>query len=199
MKIGLRVAFAAILIAAAGSSFAQATYRCKTPSGGTVFSDAPCTGGTKQESVTVGGGATDIQGRVAADAAATARNGNAALLDAKVAEAIGSGDLTRAKSLALTPQHWQMISDAEQRGRMPLTGRTSADLRMEARNSSECKDAERSYDVEASSIRQNGAQIGASKRRMYSACGMDEPTNINVENRTTIRSTTVNNANASPR
>lgn len=193
----LIVVLAAALIAAAGSSFAQTTYRCKTPSGGTAFSDAPCAGGAKQESVTVGA-ATENQNR-APEVAGGVRNSNAALLDAKVAEAIGSGDLTRAKSLALTPQHWQMISDAEQRGRMPVTGRTSADLRAEARNSSECKDAERSYDVEASSIRQNGAQIGAAKRRMYSACGMDEPTSINVENRTTIRNTTINNGDVTTR
>ena len=197
MKTDLKYILAAALIAAAGSSFAQTTYRCKTPSGGTVFSDAPCTSGAKQESVTTGG-AMETQSR-APDTAGTARNNNAALLDSKVAEAVGSGDFTRAESLALTPQHWQMISDAEQRGRMQVTGRTSADLRAESKNSSECKDAERSYDVEASSIRKDGAQIGAAKRRMYSACGMDEPTNINVENRTTIRNTTVNNTNSTTR
>lgn len=189
MKNILVFSAVSILLAVAGNASAQTTFRCKTPSGGTVFSDAPCSGGARQEGVIAGGSAEHANRP--ADATGSARNGNSGLLDAKVAEAIGSGDITRAKSLALTPLHWQMIADAEQRGRTTVTGRTSADLRAEARTSSECKDAERSYDVEASSIRHDGAQVGAAKRRMYSACGMDEPTNINVDNRTTIRSATV--------
>jgi len=106
------------------------------------------------------------------------------MLDAKVAEAIGSGDFSRAKGLAVTPEHWQMISDAEKALRQPTTGRTDADLRAESKNSSACKDAQQSYDVEASSIRKDAAQINAAKRKMYSACGMNEPTV--VENRTVI-------------
>jgi len=191
MKNILVFSVISITIVLAGDAFAQTTFRCKTPSGGTVFSDAPCSGGARQESV-ITGGAAESANR-AAETTGSARNNNSSLLDAKVAEAIGSGDITRAKSLALTPLHWQMIADAEQRGRTTVTGRTPADLRAEAKNSSECKDAERSYDVEASSIRQNGAQIGAAKRHMYSACGMDEPTNINIDNRTTIRSSNVPN------
>ena len=196
MKISRIFAVAVAVTVITGSAYAQTTYRCKTPSGGTVFSDAPCFGGARQESVVTG--STSSVNRTV-DSGNFGGSSNANLLDAKVAEAIGSGDMTRARTLALTPQHWQMISDAEQRKSATVTGRTSADLRAEARNSSECKDAERSYDNDASSILQNGAQIDAAKRRMYSACGMDEPVNVNVDNRTTIRRTTIHNTNISPR
>ena len=53
------------------------------------------------------------------------------MLDAKVAEALGTGDFRRAKGLALTSEHWQMIAAAEQRINQAVTGRTDADLRAE--------------------------------------------------------------------
>lgn len=153
------------------------TYKCKTPSGGTTFSDIPCQGGTRQERV-IPGGQSEPQYQVP-------QNGNARLLDAKVAEAIGTGDIGKAKGLAVTTEHWRMIAEAEQRPRQGVvTGRTDADLRAEAKNSQECKSAQRSYDVEASSIQRNGAAINAAKHAMYSACGMTEPTVI--DNRTVI-------------
>ena len=150
------------------------TYKCKTPTGGTTFSDVPCPVGMRQEQVAPRD----------APAYSAPQDSNARMLTAKVAEALGSGDFGRAKGLAVTTEHWQMISNAENGLRQPTTGRTDADLRAESKNSRECKEAQRSYDVEASSIRKDGAQINAAKRMMYSACGMNEPTVI--ENKTVI-------------
>jgi len=172
------LAAACVLFAGLSSpGLAQAQYKCKTETGSTIFSDRPCPTGTRQEQA-----AQAPAPSRQFDAAPT--NGSARMLTAKVAEALGSGDFARAKSLALTPEHWQMIAAAEQGTRRTVTGRTDADLRAEAKNSPECQSAQRSYEVEASSIRKDAAQINATKRRMYSACGMNEPTV--VENRTVI-------------
>jgi hypothetical protein len=154
-------------------------YKCVSPTGATSFRDVPCSTADRQQRMraeAVGGQADGYRQPSTAER-------QAALLDAKVAEAIGSGDIPRAKGLALTADHWRMISEAES-GRPITTGRTRSDLRAEAKNSRECKDAQWSYDVDASSIRKDAASIGAARRRMYSACGMEEPDQ--VTNRTTI-------------
>jgi hypothetical protein len=109
---------------------------------------------------------------------------NARILDAKIMEALGSGDFPRAKGLAVTPEHWRMIAEAEQRQGRSVTGRTSADLRAELQNSTRCREAQRSYETESSSVKKDFAMINATKHRMYVACGMNEPTVI--ENRTVI-------------
>jgi hypothetical protein len=159
------------------AAIGQMNYKCKTPSGGTMFSDTPCPGGSRQEQA--------VYSAPPAQQYQAPQNNNARMLDAKVLEALGSGDIGRAKGLAVTPEHWQMISDAEQRGRQaPVTGRTDADLRASAGSSQECKAAQRSYDIEAGSLRHTKATVDAAKRGMYSACGMTEPTVI--ENKTVI-------------
>lgn len=109
---------------------------------------------------------------------------NARLLDAKVAEAIGSGDLRGARALAVTPEHWRMIAEAEQQLRRPVTGKTDADLRAEAKNSRECESAQWSYDLAASANSSKRATVEAARSKMYSACGMNEPNN--EDNRTVI-------------
>ncbi len=149
------VTLLSLMIAAAPlAAIGQTYYKCKTPSGGTVFSDAPCSAGTRQESA-VSGPPSYPQPQYGVQT--PAQNSDARMLDAKVAEALGTGNLPRAKSLALTTEHWRMIAEYEQQLGRPVTGRTDADLRAESRNSKECKDAQWSYDVEASSIRKDAA------------------------------------------
>ena len=162
-------------------------YKCKTPGGGaTSYSETPCRRGDTEVRVIAAPAESGQPSPASAPAAAppSTHDRQARLLDAKVAEAIGSGDLARAKGLALTAEHWQMIAAAERGAPAPVTGRTNADLRADARNSQACKDAQWSYDLDSSSSRKDVAVIGASRRRMYSACGMDEPQQIN--NRTYI-------------
>lgn len=163
------------------AAMGQMNYKCKTPSGGTMFSDTPCPGGTRQEQAVY---SPPPAQQYSSQQYQAPQNGNARMLDAKVAEPLGSGDIGKAKGLAVTPEHWQMISNAEQRSRQPTVGRTDADLRAESRNSQECKSAQRSYDIEAGSLSKTKATVDAAKRGMYSACGMPEPTVI--ENKTVI-------------
>jgi len=189
-----RVLFAAAVLVAcglpAGGQAQTIYYKCQAAGGGaTSYSDTPCRRGESEVRVI----AAPAESSTPATASAphggqpSTQERQARLLDAKVAEAIGSGDLSRAKGLALTAEHWQMIAAAERGGPAPVTGRTSADLRADARNSRECKDAQWSYDVDSSSNRKDAAVIGAARRRMYSACGMDEPQQVN--NRIYIQST----------
>ena len=172
--------FFVALLACYGTASAQGMlYKCVAPNGSTSFRDVPCATTDRQQQMraeAVGGQADGYRQPSTAER-------QAAMLDAKVAEAIGSGDIPRAKGLALTADHWRMISEAEN-GRSITTGRTRSDLRAEAKNSRECKEAQWSYDVDASSIRKDAASIGAARRRLNSACGMEEPDQ--VTNRTTI-------------
>ena len=180
-----RFLFAAAVVAAFGlpaDGQAQTIYyKCRAPGGGaTSYSDTPCRRGESEVRVIAAPADSGPPATASAPPSGqpSTQERQARLLDAKVAEAIGSGDLSRAKGLALTAEYWQMIAAAE-RGAAPVTGRTSADLRADARNSRECKEAQWSYDVDSSSNRKDAAVIGASRRRMYSACGMDEPQQVN--------------------
>ena len=151
-------------------------YKCKTAGGATVISSTPCGSGEKTE-------------KSVSDSAAPAAAGDAqrdqAALDAKVAAALANGDFDLARTLALTAKHWQMIADA-QRNNVQAANRSgttaSADWRAEARNSQECRDAQRNYDVDAGALGANPIKVEASKQRMYSACGIEPPatTTINV-------------------
>lgn len=192
MKKILQVALFAIAATATTTAFAQA-YKCRAPNGSTVFSDMPCSGATKTDRAVVDLAPSDAGGSSSYRSVGAARD--SALLDAKVAEAVGSGNFALARTLAMTEKHWQMIAAAESRKNAPVVGRTTADVRYEARNSSECRDAKMSYENEASSIMKNTEAINAKRRAMYGACGMDEPTNIEVNNRTTINNSTTNQNN----
>ncbi|MDD2742699.1 MAG: hypothetical protein PHV02_10515 [Rhodocyclaceae bacterium] len=107
-------------------------------------------------------------------------------LTSKVAGALASNDLSRARELALTQEHWKMISDAERRINTPVTGRTKADVRVEASQSRECRDAKMSYENESSSIKKDYALIDSAKRMMYAACGIDAPNEVTVRNTTIV-------------
>lgn len=150
-------------------------YKCKTAGGATVISSTPCGAGEKTEksvSAAAPSGAGDAQRDQAA-------------LDGKVAAALANGDFELARTLAVTAKHWQMIADA-QRSTAQAASRSgsgaSADWRAEARNSQDCRDAQRNYDVDAGALGANPTKVEASKQRMYTACGIDPPatTTINV-------------------
>ena len=177
----MKVVAALLVLSVAMSSTAlgQTYYKCKTPSGGTAFSDAPCSGGDREEEVFKGSGQAYPNPR---DADRT-RNSETRVLDAKVSEALATGDFSRARSLAVTEKQWQMVSEAERR----YEDRDD-ELRAESRRSEDCKKAQWSYDLAAGSNSSNRATVGAAKRRMYSACGMREPD-----------TTTIINNNTSPR
>ncbi|SBT05373.1 exported hypothetical protein [Candidatus Accumulibacter aalborgensis] len=147
------------------TAIAQAHYKCRTASGGTIVSDLPCPSETRQGQAAYNAS----QARQYSDPEATPAPGaaDARMIDDTAAEAPGTSDLDKVKGLAVTPENWQTIFEAEQ----PVTRRTDADLQADSKTSPECKSARRSYDTEASSTPRNRAAIAATKRAMYSACG----------------------------
>lgn len=161
----------AVVVAAFVSAPAQAQtiYKCRTASGGTTYSGLPCAAGMSTDRVRAQD--TPVQPPPAeAPAKETAQSSNARLLDAKVAEALGSGDFSRAKSLAVSVEHWRMIAEAEERVRQQTMGRPRQQVEGGSASASACSEAERSYEIEASSIRRNAPAIAAAREKMQSAC-----------------------------
>lgn len=147
------------------TAIGQTHYKCRTASGGAIVSDLPCPSETRQGQAAYN--ASQARQYSDPEAAPAPPNADARMLDDKAAEALGSGDFDKVKGLAVTPENWQKIFEAEQ----PVTGRTDADPHADSKTSPECKSARRSYDMEASSTARNRAAIAATKRAMYSACG----------------------------
>lgn len=84
------------------SAAAQAeVYRCKDAKGMTQYSDTPCAGAV----------AVDVRNVQPT----TQGNPNDRMLTAYIQEAIARGDFNKASSLAVTPEHYQMISEARLR------------------------------------------------------------------------------------
>ncbi|WP_374682374.1 DUF4124 domain-containing protein [Accumulibacter sp.] len=179
-KLKAAAALLVVSVAMSSTAIGQTYYKCKTPSGGTAFSDAPCSGGDREQQVFQG----SVQAYPNPREVARTPDRETSMLDAKVAEALATRDFSKAKSLAVTEKQWQMVSDAEQRYE-----RRDDELRAESRRSQDCERAQWSYDLAAGSNSSTGATIGAAKRRMYSACGMREPDTT----------TTIINNNPSPR
>lgn len=150
------------------------TYKCRHASGRVEFTDKPCPEKSTTENVSATAFPAD-QPSVAGPA--NSRNVHLKTLDSLVSEAIGRGDLRSARELATTPEHWSKIHEAE-----APRQKTSAEIQAEIANSEECKRAKRNYELEAGLVKQEKESIDAKKRFMYSACGMQEPNSVNVNN-----------------
>lgn len=61
-------------------------------------------------------------------------------------------------------------------------GRSPSDQQSPRIDSRACEQARRSYDIEAGAFKQNKAAIEAKRSAMYGACGMREPTRIEINN-----------------
>lgn len=149
-------------------------YKCRNDKGGTEFSDKPCRVGSVTVSIS-----ENLYPSTQSSFQPQTNSPNAyqSTLDHMVDEAIGTGDLRRAKELALTSDHWEKIRLAE-----TPTQKSDAELKIQQANSDECSQAKRSYQLEAGAIRQNESLINSKKRLMYSACGMAEPNSVNIRN-----------------
>ncbi len=132
------------------------TYKCRHSSGHVEFTDKPCPDKSVTESISPTVFPTDQSG-----VAGQTNNQN------KHMGTLGQrADEARARVMAAgTPK--QM---------------TSAEIQAEQASSQGCTSAKRSYEIEAGSFKQNKESIDASKRFMYSACGMTEPNSINLNN-----------------
>lgn len=140
-------------------------YKCKDTSGKLVYSDRPCD--VKAETVKRLDGPAHQTNRTERYSIDSDSNvSDSQKLDAAVQRAIVSRDFRHAKELALTPKHWEWIKEAEKG-----PAKTEANLRWEQLNSRECKQAQRSFDIQASSVKKDLAEIERMRERERSACG----------------------------
>lgn len=140
-------------------------YKCKDTSGKLVYSDRPCD--VKAETIKRLDGPAHQTNRTERYSIDSDSNvSDSQKLDAAIQRAIVSRDFRHAKELALTPKHWEWIKEAEKG-----PAKTEANLRWEQLNSQECKQAQRSFDIQASSVKRDLAEIERKRQRELSACG----------------------------
>jgi len=164
------------------SQVAQAdVYKCKDANNKTLYSQSPC-------SADKTGSKIDVQSsRNATYAQEPVKAPIIKQLDSSVAAAIAKGDFAHAERIAVTKEQWEAIGSAKKElassQNKVTTGRTEADLSAEKGSSIECEQAKRKYDVAvlgADSF--NQAKIDAKESLMRQACGIKEPTEVNVNN-----------------
>lgn len=157
------------------SAYGQTYNKCRDSRGNVSFTDRPCPAGSWNEMTVESVYPPDS---VAAPSGAENSNSSQRYLDMKVNEAIGTGDLRRAKELALTPEHWEKIRAAE---KPTKESKSEAEIQAEMADSEKCKMAKRDYELAAWKADSfSGNFVAAKKRIMYSACGMKEPTSVNI-------------------
>ena len=134
-------------------SYAE-VYKCKDSHNKTIYSDKPCSEGVSSK--------LDINTNPSPSSQPVQKPPTIRQLDAPVTSAIAKGDFSYAESLNKT-----------------VIGRTEADLSAEKGNSFDCKQAKRSYELDASDRYATEAKVKARESMMLQACGMKEPTEIN--------------------
>lgn len=149
------------------------TYKCRSSDGRIMYSGTLCPTG----SVTVSATETALTSQSVVPIQTNSPNVHMINLDMMVDEAIGTGDLMRARELALTPEHWAKIRVAE-----TPKQKTSTEIKAEQAYSEDCRDAKSRYkmSVMAGGFPQNKELIDANKLLMYSACGMSEPNSTSI-------------------
>ena len=157
------------------SAYGQAYNKCRDSLRNVSFTDRPCPADSRIE-MTVEPAYPPSS--VTAPSGAGNSNSSQRYLDMKVDEAIGTGDLRRAKELALTPEHWEKIRAAETPTKK---SKNEAEIQAEMADSEKCKMAKRDYELAAWKADSfSGGFVASKKRIMYSACGMKEPTSVNI-------------------
>lgn len=154
MKWNVLIASAIVFVFASPWASAQLVYRCTDAAGKVQLSDKAC-------------------GKDAVD-------GSRVLLRPNTLDTSGAREQQlREENARLREQMQQQ----RQGSGAQTTGRTEADLQADRSSSYECKQAQRGLEVAASSITApNGEARRAAEQRMRAACGMREPTQINVYN-----------------
>ena len=94
------------------------------------------------------------------------RDSEKSALDAAVMSALTRGDISHARRLAVTAEHWQWIDGAQREGRSrPQTGMSGP------ASSQACANAQRSHELEAGRFKKNWAAIEAKREAAMAACG----------------------------
>lgn len=167
---------------------AESIYKCKDAKGNVTFSNVSCGANTTQTLTDVrstrpvpSSPNNAVQG--SGETKVGSESPHTRQLDSLVKAAIVSGDIRRARDLAVTTKHWEWIDEAQKNAQTrPVIGRTEADLRAEKSGTQECQHAKRSLDLESSSKE----AIDTKRRLMYEACGMEVPVEVNVDNSRTV-------------
>ena len=100
-------------------------YKCRNANGQFIYTDSPCTVGSKTEKIisftAVSPAATSMpEDAPSAQKSLNTHQKNLRYLDMKIDEAISGRDFRQAKQLALTPEHWRKIKEAEEIGATPI-------------------------------------------------------------------------------
>lgn len=166
------VIFGFALLACAGSVSAQ-VYKCESGNGNIVYSDSPCKSGM-QTITDIPVAMPDNNPDSGASSALTRQ------MDIAVKSALATDDLQRAQALATTREHWEWIAAARREAdSTAVRGRTEADLSAERADSQACRQATRSYELEASSTFDEPETLAARRSIMRAACGIQEPLEVN--------------------
>lgn len=101
-------------------------YKCRNANGQFIYTDSPCTLGSKTEKIISFAVVSPVVVSTPEDASSSAPKSlsthqrNLRYLDVKIDEAISGRDFRQAKQLALTPEHWRKIKEAEEIGATPI-------------------------------------------------------------------------------
>lgn len=101
-------------------------YKCRNANGQFIYTDSPCTVGSKTEKIISFTAVSPVVASTPEDASSSAPKSlsthqkNLQYLDMKIEEAISGRDFRQAKQLALTPEHWRKIKKAEEIGETPI-------------------------------------------------------------------------------
>jgi hypothetical protein len=128
----------------------------------TIYTDAPCPEHVKQILIDV----EPSQGSVPNKPAESS-------LDTKVTRAVLEKNFKLAKSLAVTKEHWRLISMAEGSHQSSVTTAPATSKQVVVRD--ECAIARNAYELTARTQRRNKKLIAAKKNSMFAACGVAEP------------------------
>lgn len=101
-------------------------YKCRNANGQFIYTDSPCTLGSKTEKIISFAAVSPVvvstpeDGSSSAPKSLSTHQRNLQYLDMKIDEAISGRDFRQAKQLALTPEHWRKIKEAEESGAIPI-------------------------------------------------------------------------------
>ncbi|NML47748.1 DUF4124 domain-containing protein [Ramlibacter sp. G-1-2-2] len=161
----------AVLFLSLVSANAQ-VFRCTSPGGKVEYSDAPCAPGSKD--------AHQVAPKATVDPAALQQENQRLRMQVLEEENRRlKSEVAAARNAAAAPAPAG-----------PVVGRTAADIQADRADSFACRQAKRDYEFALSSIG-GRSTVPAAKAAMYSACGLQPPSETTVEVRDRRSSTCV--------
>lgn len=175
-KSSLTILGIVLLVFSVNPAYAQ-IYKCKTEKNKIIYSDVPCSAGSRQT-------LTDVQPSLDNHTQHSSNEKSALTqqLDSAVKSAIANNELDRAEALASTPEQREWVATAKKEYAQNISnGRTEADLNAEKANSYECAQAKRNLEKEASSSSPEPNVLNAKTSIMRASCGQPEPAEVRYD------------------